>query len=458
MDSNEKSRSLVYQMMSFLQSVKESDPSMSENVDVACQCIGTAFGISLTSGKDFRELSYYPHELSDIFVAGLQKLELESFDNTLKQMGNDPKFTEYIKAITKKGYFEGVETESAEYYRRLSKAILKYKQKFSSPLPGISKAEKEKSAEELKLKGNTAIQQKDYDKAISYYTQALEISPDGTNSHIYYSNRAAAYCHTESYQNAIDDCEESIRLSPLYVKAYSRLGLSHFFLENYDDALEAYTKAAELEPGNTAHKESIKQAKLKIAERSKSSTVASTQGDIGGMPDLSQLLGGGGGAGGLAGLMSNPSMMQMAQQMMSNPAMMQQAQQMMSNPAMMQQAMSMMGGGKDGMPDMSNLAAMMGGMNGAGAGASTGRSGGGIPSFSGFAGDQSATSSPTPASVPAPTLPAMFTQLQNDPEMAAIIQKAQNGDLPGAIKDAQGKPELMQKLMSMMGSGTGQNK
>lgn len=100
-----------------------------------------------------------------------------------------------------------------------------------------------------------------------------------------------------------------------------------------------------------------------------------------GMPDLASLMGamGGGGRGGaggmpdMAGLLSNPAVMQMAQQMMANGGL----EQMMQNPyaafplvrrpkanaepdfcsldRMLQQMMGGAGGGAGGMPDMAAL-------------------------------------------------------------------------------------------------------
>lgn len=90
-------------------------------------------------------------------------------------------------------------------------------------------------------------------------------------------------------------------------------------------------------------------------------------GGGGGMPDLSALagmLGGGGGGGGgmpdLAGLMQNPMMRQMAQNLMSNPDMMSN---LMSNPRIAEMAQQFGGGrgggggggGGGGMPNMSDL-------------------------------------------------------------------------------------------------------
>ena len=72
--------------------------------------------------------------------------------------------------------------------------------------------------------------------------------PDGLNTHIYYSNRAAAHCYLTSYELAIEDCEQCIALSPTYVKGYTRLGQAYSGMKDFDNAIEAYKKCVELEP------------------------------------------------------------------------------------------------------------------------------------------------------------------------------------------------------------------
>ena len=216
----------------------------------------------------------------------------------------------------------------------------------------------------MKGKGNAAIVAKDYDLAIKHYTDALALSKDGPNSHVYLSNRAAAYCNLKEYQKAVDDCEAAIALQPTYAKAVARLGLSYYFLGNYEKSVESYEMSVSLEPDNKSSAEALEKARKKLNK----SSVTPSSGNRneptapGGTPDLSSLmgaLGGGGGApggmpgmppGGLQGLLDNPAMMSMAQEMMKNPAAMAKAQEMMRDPAAMEKAMAMMGnmGGKGG--------------------------------------------------------------------------------------------------------------
>ena len=311
----------------------------------------------------------------------------------MESVSTDPKFQVFSETCAKKGYFSGVEPGTIEYVRRNAKLIKKFLEKTASataPPASVApdssgKLGSEAAADEKKQAGNEALKKKDYDMAIQLYSEALQFSANGPNSHIYYANRAAAYCHLQDYKHAVSDCEAAIRKNSSYTKAYSRLGLAEFFLENYAAAAAAYQKASELEPDNKAHRESMLQAKQKLEEQEAQST-ASAAAPAGGMPDMASMLGAMGGAGGggfmqmAQQMMQNPAFMQQAQQMMQNPAMMQQAQQMMqSNPDAVRQAMDAMGGSEGQMPDLSQMASMLGGLGGGGS-----QQQGGIPEFSGF--------------------------------------------------------------------------
>lgn len=121
-------------------------------------------------------------------------------------------------------------------------------------------------AEKLKHMGNAFMQRKEYDKAADCYTQALQLSPHGPYSHVYYSNRAAALVSMKQFQEAVLDSERSLALKPDYGKAHARLGLAHFLLGNYRPALEAYTVALKYEPNNKSSKNYLEKAARRLAE------------------------------------------------------------------------------------------------------------------------------------------------------------------------------------------------
>ena len=223
-------------------------------------------------------------------------------------------------------------------------------------------------SEKLKGQGNAAMQKKDYQTAVDFYTKALVIAPLNP---IYLSNRAAAYSANGQHELAKNDAELATATDPKYTKAWSRLGLARFALGDAKGSMEAYQSgiSAEGNGGSDAMKKGYETAKRRVEEEGSDNeddedddmdtdTAAARSppagGAGGGMPDLGSLaamLGGGGAGGGggmpdLSSIMQNPMMRQMAQSMMSNPDMMNN---LMSNPTLRNMA-GRFGGGAGGAP------------------------------------------------------------------------------------------------------------
>ena len=214
---------LLYSIVSFLKTLEKSD-----SIDTAVELIETAHGVQNTP-QNFSDACYYPLSLQDIFNAGATTLSAQTPAEALASVQGNTKFESFVALVSKKGFFEGAEVGSVEYLQRQAKLVQKFKSRQNNEV--ASAAELERQAEEKKGLGNTAIVAKDYLGAVAYYTEALELSADGPNSHIYHCNRAAAHCHLNDYIEAVEDCNASIALQPTYVKAYSRLGLANYFLE-----------------------------------------------------------------------------------------------------------------------------------------------------------------------------------------------------------------------------------
>ncbi|SCW01478.1 LAFE_0E00518g1_1 [Lachancea fermentati] len=212
----------------------------------------------------------------------------------------------------------------------------------------VEDAETKAKAEELKALGNKAMAAKDFELAITKYTEAIEALP--TNA-VYYANRAAAYSSLKRYEEAVKDAESAIEVNPSYSKGYSRLGFAMYALGKPEEALGAYKKVLDIEgeKATDAMKRDYETAKKKVEQSldlEKSSPAQSqAENNSGGFPDMSSLLGGG-----LGGLLNNPQVMQAAQQMMQNP---NAFKDLMSNPAVKQMADKFSSGG--GAPNMSDL-------------------------------------------------------------------------------------------------------
>ncbi len=86
-----------------------------------------------------------------------------------------------------------------------------------------------------KNEGNEAFKARKYDEAIRLYTEAIDL--DHT-SHVYYSNRAAAYLGKEAWEEAAKDGEECVHLNKNFVKGYHRWALALKGMKQYAKAME----------------------------------------------------------------------------------------------------------------------------------------------------------------------------------------------------------------------------
>ncbi|XP_010770062.1 serine/threonine-protein phosphatase 5-like [Notothenia coriiceps] len=98
-------------------------------------------------------------------------------------------------------------------------------------------AEGGNDAELLKEKANKYFKEKDYENAIKYYSEALEVNP--TNA-VYYSNRSLAYLRTECYGYALADATKALEIDKNYIKGYYRRATSNMALGKFKAALKDY--------------------------------------------------------------------------------------------------------------------------------------------------------------------------------------------------------------------------
>jgi tetratricopeptide (TPR) repeat protein len=80
------------------------------------------------------------------------------------------------------------------------------------------------------------------------------------------ADQSVALCHLQQYEEAELDAANTVALIPKCGKAYARLGLSRFFLEDYHGAIEAYENAIYYEPDNAACKSYFAKPKKRILE------------------------------------------------------------------------------------------------------------------------------------------------------------------------------------------------
>lgn len=184
-----------------------------ESLEVAIQCLETAFGVSL----DDSSLAL-PQTLPEIFEAAARRQEAPD--------------------LTRPELSPPSEEDSAE-------------------------------AERLKTEGNEQMKAENFEAAVLFYGKAIELNPANA---VYFCNRAAAYSKLGNYTGAVRDCEQAIRIDPAYSKAYGRMGLALSSLSRHAEAVAYYRKALELDPLNDTYKANLGIAELKLREAPPSPT------------------------------------------------------------------------------------------------------------------------------------------------------------------------------------------
>eukprot|EP00484_Ammonia_sp_Unknown_P019832 CAMPEP_0197024916 /NCGR_PEP_ID=MMETSP1384-20130603/5378_1 /TAXON_ID=29189 /ORGANISM="Ammonia sp." /LENGTH=678 /DNA_ID=CAMNT_0042453383 /DNA_START=192 /DNA_END=2228 /DNA_ORIENTATION=+ len=100
-----------------------------------------------------------------------------------------------------------------------------------------SSQEPQTEAMKLKDRGNEQFQNQNYQKAIEFYSKAIELEP---NNHTFYSNRSAAYNSSGQYEEALQDADKCIELQPDWAKGYVRKGNVYQQQKKLEQAEECY--------------------------------------------------------------------------------------------------------------------------------------------------------------------------------------------------------------------------
>lgn len=119
------------------------------------------------------------------------------------------------------------------------------------------------TVDELKAKGNAALQSENFDDAIKYYSEAIDIDP---SNHILYSNRSAAYVKVGKYTNSLEDANKTVSLKPDWPKGYSRKGAALEYLNKYEDAITTYEEGLKFDATNEQLTDALNQCKTKQDE------------------------------------------------------------------------------------------------------------------------------------------------------------------------------------------------
>jgi tetratricopeptide (TPR) repeat protein len=131
-------------------------------------------------------------------------------------------------------------------------------------------------ADRFKCLGNKQMAQQKYEDAYESYSRAIEVSSSQPaaaghhgrhpESHVFFSNRAAACLSLKRYSDAVVDAQQSIAFQPTFSKAQARLGQALYFSRRYEESILAYEKALELDEHQGVERSDITVSYLQKAE------------------------------------------------------------------------------------------------------------------------------------------------------------------------------------------------
>ncbi|KAG7394468.1 hypothetical protein PHYBOEH_005168 [Phytophthora boehmeriae] len=431
-------KATLFNALSWLNKLKASDGVDSESVDVAVQCLSKTFGVNVEDAEQTRQLAVNGSaSFDEIFAAGLKALKLEigtAADAKDAAVDEDPVvqkhpelWKKWVAKLESKGFFAGAEPGSSEYTKRTTKALAKFKEKFGD----VKSAAPTMTKEEKEAK-------------------AEEVKAQGN-----------AALSRRDYEGAAASYREALQLSPDGPSSHiyhSNLAAALTYLGKYTEVIDHCEQSIALKPSYVKAYSRMGSAQVQLndfdgaidsfrrglevdstnaacrdglAEAERKRTQMQTTNSTPAQPAA--------GAGGMPDLSNLASMLGGGggglADLMNNPAMQQMAQSMMQNPQMMQMAQNMMQN-----PDMiNNLMGGMGGGAGAGAGAAPtagagGGAGSGMPDMSGL--------------MNSPELMAA----RSDPDLQDFFRDVDN-EGPSAAMRHMSNPkvsQLMQRMMSRM--------
>ena len=122
-----------------------------------------------------------------------------------------------------------------------------------------------KKADEIKAQGNEEFKKRNYDEAIKYYQQAIDLYP---KEMVYYLNSAKCYLEKKDYDKAIELCKHVCDNSHDFTRratAFGIIGYAYRAQNKLDEALKAF-EDSQMEKNDVRIKEAQKET-LKLKEK-----------------------------------------------------------------------------------------------------------------------------------------------------------------------------------------------
>ena len=188
--------------------------------------------------EDGRVILFKTSELPEQKNIDYEKLSENSSENIctlISPTGKTPRviFQSSIFVRASKGYLKKGDYKIITIEKNLKKPLLEHLRRYFNirtetiynDIQGFVRNQHNYATAEIEFyRGYKSSQEKSFEKAIEYYSKAIELNPQFFQA---YNNRGNAYRALKQYQDAINDYDEAIELNPQSANAYYNRGNTH---------------------------------------------------------------------------------------------------------------------------------------------------------------------------------------------------------------------------------------
>ncbi|DAZ93248.1 TPA: LOW QUALITY PROTEIN: hypothetical protein N0F65_007948, partial [Lagenidium giganteum] len=222
----------------------------------SCRTMQVQKAEALFKKKSYGEVVTYCVELARKLRSGGQRPKM----NDIGGRSKEPKALAMDKAEKEVGVL-GIELSlwlaTALHYQGKHDDAMMYLSALEAAAPCSEKViqcrRKWDSMRSLKHQANDLFKIGNYQRAVSIYSQALQLDRDNDEfCGVVYCNRAAALMGIDKFDSALLDCEEALKRKPHYPRALLRRARCHVALEKYAQAIRDFDRYLKEQPRDTA--------------------------------------------------------------------------------------------------------------------------------------------------------------------------------------------------------------
>jgi tetratricopeptide (TPR) repeat protein len=117
-----------------------------------------------------------------------------------------------------------------------------------------------------KTKGNASYKAKNYEEAITFYTEAIDLAPASDVAALCLCNRAICFGVLKNWTASAEDAAKCVEIKPDWVKGYQRLGIALRKQGKHFESVKALEDGVAKNPGSADLQKSLDDAKVRLTK------------------------------------------------------------------------------------------------------------------------------------------------------------------------------------------------